>query len=405
VESSMSNPPRSQSARSGRLAGRAAIFCDEAGFTGNNLLDREQEVFTFAAVAIAADEAKEIVERTKVDFRLHGEELKGSRMLKTANGRRAITAVVERCAPHTSIVCHLKKYALACKFFEYIFEPALAAQSSIFYGCRFHTFISTLLFLHLRVRNASAEVIFEEFSKFMREGDQTALQKLFPSEGLIVDFTSKPLQAISVFAMLNSRAIIEELKGILGDGSTPNWILDLTTTSLFSTLCYWGERHEELEVYCDRSKPLETYPHLLNAMVGRHDQSRIQMFGKERAITFNLVRLPELVDSNRHPGVQIADIFASALGKAFQNGWRERSDDTEKAWVELAKQSILDDNIWPDLDDVDLRRRHPFVNCTLLAELTNRCLMKENLFDGIPEFIAAAHENYPKYLAEISQII
>jgi hypothetical protein len=400
---SSANKRRESPSRRRSIGTRGTIFCDEAGFTGNNLLDREQEIFTFAGVALSHDAARHIVERTIADFGLQGKELKGSRMLKSEAGRRAITAVIEECAPHTRVVCHLKKYALACKFFEYIFEPALADQNSIFYGCRFNSFISTILFLHLRVRAIPAETIFEEFSKFMRTGDEHALQSLFPSGGPIVDPTADPIQAISVFAMMNRRHILEELEAIRGDGSTPNWILDLTTTSLFSTLCYWGERFEELEVYCDRSKPLEAEAEFLKCMIGRKDRTRIRMFGKERQMIFNLVRLPEMVDSSKCPGVQIADVIASALARAFQNRWRNQVDETEKRWVKLTRQSFLDENIWPDFDDVDLERRLPFVNSLLLTELTDRCIKKKDLFDGIPEFILAAHETYPKFLAEVHQ--
>jgi hypothetical protein len=96
-------------------------------------------------------------------------------------------------------------------------------------------------------------------------------------------------------------------------------------------------------------------------------------------------------------------VIASALARAFQNSWRHQLDETEKRWVKLARNSFLDDNIWPDFDNVDLRRRLPFVNSLILTELTERCLKKGNLFDGIPDFIAAAHESYPRFLAEIHQ--
>jgi hypothetical protein len=108
-------------------------------------LDGEQEVFTLAGAAIQPDRAKEVVERTIRDFKLQGAELKGSRMLKTDAGRRAVTSVLKACAEDVRLVTHLKKFALACKFFEYIFEPPLAEQNSIFYGCGFHLFIGNLL--------------------------------------------------------------------------------------------------------------------------------------------------------------------------------------------------------------------------------------------------------------------
>jgi hypothetical protein len=71
-----------QSSKRPKVGGMASVFCDEAGFTGNNLLDSEQEVFALAGAAIQPDRAKEVVERTIRDFKLQGAELKGSRMLK-----------------------------------------------------------------------------------------------------------------------------------------------------------------------------------------------------------------------------------------------------------------------------------------------------------------------------------
>jgi len=80
-------------------------------------------------------------------------------MLKTEQGRRAVTAVLVSCAEHTRLVSHLKKFALACKFFEYIFEPALAEQNSIFYNIGFHLYIGNLLFMIWRAQDTSPNPI------------------------------------------------------------------------------------------------------------------------------------------------------------------------------------------------------------------------------------------------------
>jgi len=363
-------------------------------------LDAAQEVFVFASVAMEEERAKEVVERVLLDFKLQGAELKGSRLLKSENGQRAITSVIRSCAPYARMVSHLKRFALACKFFEYIFEPALAEQSSLFYGSEFHLYISNLLFAMLRTRDASAETIFEEFSKFMREGSQAALERLFPQKGLVVDYTSDPLAAISVFAMINRGVIQEELGSIRGDGATPHWILDLTTTSLFSVLSYWGEVYDELDVHCDRSKPIEAELDILKVMVGRRDHVRLQMFGKHRQYTFNLVDLPKLVDSTKHPGIQVADLFASAAARAFQQRYWGKASPVEDEWLERCRECVLDDNVWPDLDQIDLRRRRAFVNAAVLIELTERCLKKQNLFEGMPGIMAAAYEIFPRFLRD-----
>lgn len=388
---------RRQSSSRLQVGGVASVFCDEAGFTGNNLLDSEQEVFVLAGAAIQPGRAKELVERTVRDFKLQGAELKGSRMLKTDAGRSAITSVLRACAEDVRLVAHLKKFALACKFFEYIFEPPLAEQNSIFYGCGFHLFIGNLLWMMLRARDESAETVFEEFSKFARDGDTKALEKLFPNGGLIVDTGSDPLAAVSLFAMINRGTIQAEIDSIHGDHSIPSWVLDLTTTSLFSILRHWGEVFDELDVSCDKSKPLETEIDILKVMVGRRDHFRMRMFDKDVQYTFNLVRQPALVDSKDHAGIQIADVFASSIARALQQTFRGKAESSEKEWLTITRECQLEDSVWPDLDLIDLDKRNGFVNTLVLLELANRSVKKENLFHGMPEFIATAHANFPGY--------
>jgi hypothetical protein len=125
--------------------------------------------------------------------------------------------------------------------------------------------------------------------------------------------------------MINRIVINEELQSLRGDGSTPHWVLDLTGTSLFSVLRYWGEVYDDLDVFCDKSKPLETEIDILKVMVGRRDHFRLKLFGKEQTYTFNLIDLPRLVDSSANPGVQIADLFASATARALQQRYRGKT--------------------------------------------------------------------------------
>jgi len=374
------------------------VFCDEAGFTGNNLLDREQEVFVYAGVAMEEARAQQIVERTVHDFRLPCTELRGSRLLKYPRGREAITYILKTCSEQVRLVSHLKKFALAGKFFEQIFEPALAEQNSIFYGSGFHQFISNLLFYSFCAKEGPAEAILEDFSKFIREGSAEALERIFPQPGLVVDCTSNPLAAISLFAMINRNAIQAEMDVLGLDGSPHRWMLDLSMTSLFSVLQYWGEVYNEIEVFCDESKPLETEIGFLGAMVGRRDHVRMQMFGKDIQFTFNLVRLPALVNSTQFHGVQIADVFASAIACAWQRQYWGKALPDEKEWLDITMKCHLGDNIWPDPKAIDLHTRSGFVNAMILHELTDRCVKKENLFRGMPEVIESAHELFPEFL-------
>src|SRR5688572_14091461 len=117
------------------------IYCDESGFTGPELL-RGSPYFTYSSIAIEPDEASELVARIIRDYRIQAAELKGRKMLRHPRGRRAVEDVFKKLAGRTKTGVFEKRFALAGKFYEYVFEPPLAKQSGIFYAARFHLFIA-----------------------------------------------------------------------------------------------------------------------------------------------------------------------------------------------------------------------------------------------------------------------
>ena len=79
-----------------------------------------------------------------------------------------------------------KKYALACKLYEYLFEPVLADKSYVFYQIGFHRFISMLVYLELRIRERNAERLFEDFEQLMRSKNIAGMSFLFgPSPAVL----------------------------------------------------------------------------------------------------------------------------------------------------------------------------------------------------------------------------
>jgi uncharacterized protein YihD (DUF1040 family) len=191
------------------------VFCDESGFTGNRLLDAEQEIFSYAAVAMDPSEASEIVSRIRRDFRLQAPELKGATLIGRPQGRKVVTQLLEECAGRYLVVAHLKPYACASKFFEYIFEPAVSDFNSFLYGIDFHKFIATVLFVYFRANNKSAEAVLEDFVTFARKGDETALQRIFPTE-ITTNYRDDFLSAIGTFALLHQDAIVHSCRQCRG---------------------------------------------------------------------------------------------------------------------------------------------------------------------------------------------
>ncbi len=241
------------------------IYCDESGFTGNNLLDKETPFFAYAAVAVSHEEAKEFVEKLIKDYKIQSSELKFKNLLKSTRGKQAITHTLETFSERAKVSIHDKKYSLACKFYEYIFEPTVASKNSIFYNLNFHRFISNLLYCNFQPKKDNAEEIFQDFYRFMKTYDDQGLSCLFNSSGEVPDELNE-LDLIRNFCIHQRDVINEELESLKGTG-VGKWILDLTVTSIFSLLSEWGQEFKQLEVFYDDSKPLKEQVEIFNSMV------------------------------------------------------------------------------------------------------------------------------------------
>ncbi|MGC9518233.1 MAG: hypothetical protein ACP5FP_01055 [Desulfuromonadaceae bacterium] len=157
----------------------AILHFDESGFTGNNLSHKHQKIFCYASLECHHDEAEKFVEHIIRKYQIQNGEIKGGKLLKGARGKRAVDEIVQNFKGRFKVSVSDKKYALAGKFFEYIFEPTIASVNSIFYNINFHRFISNMLHVELSVRGAMAEEIFEDFEKLMRTGNFEGVKALF----------------------------------------------------------------------------------------------------------------------------------------------------------------------------------------------------------------------------------
>lgn len=365
----------------------STIFCDESGFTGTHLSDESQPYFVYASVAIPSGKADELVEKAIKDFRIQSEELKGSRLVKYAKGRTLLSLLLQECLRESQLILVEKKFALACKLFEYLFEPALSDKSSIFYALGFHKFVSTLLYAELQIRSASAESLFEHFERLMRAQGPEGIASFF-EQPTSRHKTKSFAQEVLAFCHAQRPAIVKERKVVDSVGASGRWVLDVTDAALYSLLCYWGERYEELDVFCDESKPLFAYIEMdgvFSHMIGRKDKQYFEWDGTKSLLTFNLKRKISLVNSKKSRGIQIADAIAACLSYAVQN----RTDKTAREWITAfdTAHAIHPNSIVSDSEYADVSTSKGALNKLLFEELIRRCRAGENLLDGIEDFV------------------
>ena len=356
------------------------IYFDESGFTGNNLLHPQQRHFAYASVATDDEEAKGFVEHLIARHRIQGGELKGSKLIRFNRGRKAIDEVISTFEKRLKVSISDKKFALACKFHEYIFEPCYSDVNSLFYGVGFHKFIANILYVELVARGAGAEELFLEFEELMRTRDEARLDNIFSSS--VHPENSPIITQIREFAAHRAGDIREELDSLDGTG-IGKWILDLTNTALFTLLANWGSHFDELTAVCDPSKPLRQDQEIFTSMIGRKDRVYSDAFGESHPITFNLSGPIVFADSKVTHGIQIADAVAAAAIYVFSG---EKDDYTEK-WRETIARIGHYGSVIPDLDAVNLREHGAQRNALLLLELHSRAKAGKSISDGMADYI------------------
>jgi hypothetical protein len=357
----------------------ATIFCDESGFTGPDLLQGKDLYFSFASVSLSGEEAAELTARLIKDYHVQGGELKGRLLLKYAKGRRAVAEVFHALDGRYRTALFEKRYALAGKFFEYIFEPVLASHSLIFYALRFHLFIANLLYLHFRQKARYAEEIFEQFQEMMRSFDDSSMSIL--TSKLYLPEMPPVLDLVSAFTIANYATVREEIETVVG--STGKWTLDLSSTALQSLLGEWAEVYDVLDVTCDESKPLAASKPIHDLMVGNTTKAYSEIFGDRRRITYNLARPIQFAKSHECAGIQLADVVAAATAAVFESPENGDHDSYRDAAFAGMVRSVV---VLPVLDEVDLNEPAVARNYLILKDVVRRSVGHNAILPDAAEF-------------------
>ena len=367
------------------------IYFDESGYTGENLLKEDQPTFSYASVCINADDAEQIVSNIIFKYNIQNGELKTVKLIRRERGQKAILEILEAIKDNIKISVSDKKFALAGKIFEYIFEPILASKNSIFYNLNFHKFIANSLYLGFIVNDKFSKEILIKFEKLMRN---KTLQDLEAIISIVdeIDEESKSfkfLKNIIEFITIHKIEIYEEIKDL------EKWTNDLSITALHSLFSEWGKNKDKLVAYCDNSKPIEEQKSFFKGMIDRDGEIIYSILktdeSKQVSLTYNLKSI-ELVDSKIYKGIQLADVVATVSAYSFR-WFRDDENDFSKELRTILSPSIIYGSVFPDFDYINLEKKEVQLNTILLEEILERSRRDIPIFDEIEEYIMFMQKN------------
>lgn len=365
------------------------ISCDEAGYTGFDLLSKDQRFFAFASVAIPDGESEQLIEKARADFQVGTPELKASRLLGSNRGRKLIAALMDACEGRYAVCIHDKLLALCSWFFEYIYEPVFKDNPWLVYEKKLDRFVAMYTYIWMTEHESEAPPAIAQFQKYMRSLDPADAPFLFgnPRPPLSEMGTEHPFESVLRFAYGYRDRIVRdnaELRSSMPD-SLP-WSLDLSVPSLWSHLNRWGRTGRPLFVMCDNNKPLKAFADKLTGDWSDAGIQRARQKGHKGQLGWKLARPLAFVDSSKHASIQVADVVAGAA-VAFAAG---RLPAGCEAIIQSILRHAMDESIQPVYDFVDPANRIAAVNAVILYGLATRAEAGSDPHENLAEIYRQA---------------
>lgn len=344
------------------------IFCDESGFSGNNLFLDKDRHFVYASVAISNDEAVEIVKKIRADSRTKADELKFEKLGKTPQGREAVRWFLKEHGKKIGIFHADKRYASAGKFFECVFEPVLRPLKPLYYDILLHRFVSTLLYHAWTSGEPVAIELLQDGQDLVRGKKQPHELSRLLREPFHLPDGDDPLTAIAAFSYAYRNGILRELKHVGTDLDLKRWAMDISNGALVETFHRWGDGGEEIEVICDDSKPLAASAEMMRDIETQPMPEEWKGHFPERPV----LRMPkpvQFVDSKgTFVAIQLADLIAGATRFVLTEPKAPEAQD----FIPLIETRFLKNCIFPQWEFIDGERRETMLNIQVLKELGRR---------------------------------
>lgn len=230
------------------------VYFDEAGFTGNHLLEDTQPYFSYAAVAVSGAEAESFINEIRKTYKIQSDEIKFSKVQGYREEKRdnIINEALDFFKDRSVSVCFDKKYSLCGKFVEYMIEPIIQDFNSFFYFCGCHHFLSKFLY------DNAPDILLKRFEDVMRNQNKEKEVKFFLDDLRLnkFNYNNDALKDVYDFILDNENSIEEEFKSISSTEEINQYILDLSATSLFTACSAINEKFPKIKPIYDSSKPV-----------------------------------------------------------------------------------------------------------------------------------------------------
>ncbi len=319
------------------------IYFDEAGNSGQNLLDSGQPIFVLASVNFTEDEAKKIL----APIESASEELHFIRLKKYRRQQLQVVQALNNkliTGKRVKIIYYDKRFGLIAHLVDQLIETSFYHRGLDLYKKGLNlTYSNSIYFYGKNIWNKDLnEMFLSDFQKMIREKSKESIENFYLSAKLLHNSVELYQQKI-LQPVLDSE---EHIDSILE--SIRKYSIDLTLPSITRLADLWyKECNEPLEIIHDDSKQVEFWKNLIYFMSNMLGPEKVEVGYDYRKMTYPLSIDSVTLESSKNVlQLQVADLIASSLAYCVKRIHIDKVTDDQFA-NEILKSKIANIKAYP----------------------------------------------------------
>ena len=292
------------------------VYCDEWGFTGDDLLNRDQPTFGICSTTLTDEEAEEILRTAFPSYQ--GDEFKATQVWRRRSTRSRMSQFTEELEPYLSRVFLFeidKSFTLTVKLLDTFVEPAINRAGRSFYSAAGGLNLANQLHFFLQAQGPRdcQRAIHEAVSRFGRAPSFENASSLAARMTIIANASEQPLRGLllDTAAHVQSFADHEDLTHLEGS-------FDVYVSAVLETVRHWARQAGgRIELVHDESahllRRLEVWDPLRRPDdLGRPVTNYVGLTTTQRAP----IEQRRPVDSKESRAVQLCDVIGGLAARS-----------------------------------------------------------------------------------------
>ena len=322
------------------------IFIDECGYTGEDLFNADQPVFTLASIYLPEDVCGEL--KREYFSKVNARELKHTQLVKSLSQQDMMIRFLREMAKNAESVKFAivhKKYALISKIVDLLIEPMAYEDGLNFYERGLNIAFSNML--HYMTKIVAGEEFYDKmllaFQVMMRDRTAEAYNTFF--ELFLENDFPENLDDLYV-----SLKVCHLRYGIRVLGSIPKNSLEIAFSEAFNLVAEWSKSISgNIQLVHDQSSEMAKKKQLWDRALHPNIPPKVVGYDTRKMVFPIRVEKTDFIDSKDSAGLQLADVLAGAMTKCMK--WIIEGQQTKDAYArELSAflpESFGGHMLWP----------------------------------------------------------